>query len=111
MRSSSEGKTVRASSARYLSLAIVMAATGGCAPSPAGSESITGCLNLRAGGQYILTEEKTARAVTVMAAGPLADLKPHGHNHPVTITGTLAKEQGREVFKASAIQHLDVVCS
>jgi hypothetical protein len=27
------------------------------------------------------------------------------------VTGTLTKEQGREVLKASAIQHLDVRCS
>lgn len=104
-------KAVKSVSTRCLSLTMVIAAAGGCAPSTAASESMTGCLNLRPGGQYILTEEKTERAVTVIAAGPQADLKPHGHNHRVTITGTRTRQQDEEVFKASAIQHLDIRCS
>jgi hypothetical protein len=102
---------MKVTSTRCLILAIVIAVTGGYATSPAGAESITECLNLRSGGQYILTEEKTERVVTVIAVGPLVDLKDHGHNQRVTVTGTLTKEQGREVLKASAIQHLDVRCS
>jgi hypothetical protein len=102
---------VKSVSTRCLSLTMGIAAAGVCATSTAGSESITGCLNLRSGGQYILTEEKTERAVTVIAADPQADLKPHGHNHRVTITGTWTREQDKEVFNVSAIQHLDSRCS
>src|SRR5262245_9062539 len=102
---------MKIASIRCLILALVLTAIGGCGTSPPKSESRTGCLNLRSGGQYILTEEKTARAVTVTAAGPQADLKPHGHKHRVTITGIRTTEQGREVFKASAIQHLNDTCS
>jgi hypothetical protein len=102
---------MKRSSIRDLIVAMVIAATGGYSTSTPASESITGCLNLRPGGQYILTQEKTDRAVTVIAVGPQVDLKEHGHSHRVTVTGTLTKEQGREVLKASAIQHLDVRCS
>jgi hypothetical protein len=85
-------------------------ASAGRAIASADSERLTGCLNLRSGGQYILTEEKAARVITVIGESSRVDLLPHGHNHRVTVTGTLAKEQGRDVFKASAIQHLDDRC-
>jgi hypothetical protein len=99
------GHAMKVSSIRAFILALAIAATGGSGTSLAQSESLTGCLNLRSGGKYILTEEKAKRAVIVI--GPVADLKPHGHNHRVTVTGTLTKDEGQEVFKASAIQHLD----
>src|SRR5262249_4673931 len=112
MKSSSEAdRTMKVATIRSLIFVCALAATGGRGTSAAESESRTGCLNLRPGGLYILTEERTARAVTVIAASPAVDLKPHGHNHRVTITGTLTKDQGRDVFKASAIQHLDDRCS
>jgi hypothetical protein len=95
----------------FILILVVAEASAGCGTSPAKSESITGCLNLRSGGEYILTEEKTGKAVTVIVTDPIADLKPHGHNHRVAVTGTFTKEQGREVFRTSAIRHLDEVCS
>jgi hypothetical protein len=99
---------IKAINIRHLILVLTLAAMG-CGSSAPKSESITGCLNLRSGGQYILTEEKTARVLLVIAAD--ADLKPHGHNHRVTVTGTFTNNQGRDAFNASTIQHLNHICS
>ena len=96
---------MKVSTIRFVLLAAVVAVTGACATMQAGGTSITGCLNTGAAGYYVITDEQTKQTFTVTGPG----LAPH-LSHRVTVTGTMTKEQDKEVLKASMVQHLATGC-
>jgi hypothetical protein len=65
--------------------------------------SVTGCFNKGdAEGYYVITDEKTGNKITVIGdAGMLAS---HAKPHKVTITGSMTKENDKDVLKASKLQ-------
>ena len=70
-----------------------------------GAASMTGCLNKGAGpDQYVLKDEKTGKETAV--TGDAKMLAPHANNHQVMITGSMTKEQGKEVMKATEVKML-----
>lgn len=72
-----------------------------------GETSVTGCFNRGdAEGQYVITDEKTNKKITV--TGDAAMLRGHSNNHKVTITGSMTKEKDKEVLKATKLQMLSV---
>ena len=73
----------------------------------AGAVSITGCLNKGAASdQYVIKDEKTGKETTVTGDAKL--LAPHANNHQVTITGSMTKEQDKEVLKAADLKMISV---
>jgi hypothetical protein len=73
-----------------------------------GKVSITGCLNKGAdANHFTIKDDKTGKESTV--TGDAAKLTPHANNHNVTITGTMTKEQGKDVVKADDIK-MNSVC-
>src|SRR5262249_8976554 len=104
-----EAKMMKIASGRGLMFAAVVGATAARAAGGAGPEKRTGCPSPGHGGENGLPQEKTKRTITVIPT-VTTDLAPHAYNHRVTITGTLTKEQDKEILKASAIQHLDLAC-
>ena len=72
-----------------------------------GSVSISGCLNKGAAAdQFVIKDDKTGKETTVTGDAKL--LSPHANNHQVTITGTMAKEQNKEVLRASNLKMIAV---
>ena len=70
-----------------------------------GGASVTGCLNKGAGpGEYVLKDDKTGKETVV--TGDAKILAPHANNHQVTITGSMGKEGGKEVLKATDVKML-----
>ena len=70
-----------------------------------GSASVTGCLNKgTAPDEYVLKDEKTGKETVV--TGDAKILAPHANNHQVTITGSMGKEGGKEVLKATDVKML-----
>ncbi|MGH9324193.1 MAG: hypothetical protein ACRD21_05705 [Vicinamibacteria bacterium] len=79
---------------------------------PAQAEKVlTGCLNAAdQQGQFVLTVKEggsKGEKVTVVGA---ADLEKHAKNHTVKLTGTMAKEGGKDVLKVSKIEHVEATC-
>jgi hypothetical protein len=78
-----------------------------------GEKTLTGCLNPAPAdqkGQFVLTVkegEQKGQKVTVMGS---ADLEKHSKNHTVKLTGTMAKEGGKDILKVSKIEHVDAAC-
>ncbi len=70
--------------------------------------SMTGCLSKGAGGEYVLTNEKTGRETTVTGT---ADLEKHSANHKVKLTGTRTTEGGKTVLNVSKIDHISDTCT
>jgi hypothetical protein len=71
----------------------------------AGEVKITGCFNKAdTEGLFVIADEKTGNKVTV--SGDPAMLARHANNHKVTLTGTMAKENNKDVLKATALQML-----
>ena len=99
---------MKVSTMRLVFLAAVVAVTGACATMQPGGESLTGCLNTGNAEYYVLTEEKTKKTILVTGTPALAS---HASNHRVTVTGTMTREQDKEVLKATTVQHLAATCS
>jgi hypothetical protein len=77
-----------------------------------GEKTLTGCLNAAADmkGQFVLTvKEGDQKGKKVAVTGP-ADLEKHAKNHTVKLTGTMAKEGGKDVLKVSKVEHVDATC-
>jgi hypothetical protein len=73
----------------------------------AGEVSITGCLNKGAApDQYVIKDDKTGKESVVTGDAKL--LAAHANNHQVTITGTMAKEDNKEVLKATDVKMIAV---
>src|SRR6266516_4798108 len=72
-----------------------------------GSVSVTGCFNKGADADhYVIKDDKTGKETLVM--GDTALLARHANNHQVTITGTMAKDKGKDVLKASGLTMLAI---
>src|SRR5215467_282220 len=72
-----------------------------------GSASITGCLNKGEDPEhYVIKDEKTGKETVVM--GDAALLERHANNHQVTVTGTMAKDKGKDVLKANDLKMIAV---
>ena len=72
-----------------------------------GSVSIAGCLNKGAAAdQYVIKEEKTGKETVVTGDSKL--LAGHANNHQVTITGTMTKENNKDVLKATDLKMIAV---
>lgn len=66
------------------------------------SMSVTGCFNKGAdANHYVLKNDKGKQYVVTGDAGMLSG---HANNHNVTITGTMGKEKGKSVLKASDLK-------
>jgi uncharacterized protein YdeI (BOF family) len=73
----------------------------------AGAVSVTGCLNKGAApDQYVIKEDKTGKETVVTGDAKL--LAAHANNHQVTITGTMGKEDNKEVLKATDLKMIAV---
>lgn len=73
----------------------------------AAETTVTGCFNKAdMEGYFVITEEKTSKKLTV--AGDPAMLARHANNHKVTLTGSMAKEKDKDVFKATKLQMLSL---
>ncbi len=72
-----------------------------------GSASITGCLNKgEDADHYVIKDEKTGKETVVM--GEAALLSRHANNHQVTVSGTMAKDKGKDVLKATDLKMIAV---
>src|SRR5439155_23196313 len=72
-----------------------------------GSVSVTGCFNKGADADhYVIKDDKTGKETLVM--GDTALLARHANNHQVTITGTMAKDKGKDVLKASDLKMIAI---
>jgi uncharacterized protein YdeI (BOF family) len=72
----------------------------------AGAVSITGCLNKGAAAdQYVIKDDKGKETVVTGDAKILAG---HANNHQVTITGTMTKENNKDVLKATDLKMIAV---
>ena len=72
-----------------------------------GGASITGCLNKGEDAEhYVIKDEKTGKETVVM--GDAALLERHANNHQVTVTGTMAKDKGKDVLKANDLKMIAV---
>jgi hypothetical protein len=72
-----------------------------------GGVSITGCLNKgEDADHYVIKDEKTSKETVVM--GDAALLQRHANNHQVTVTGTIAKDKGKDVLKANDLKMISV---
>ena len=70
-----------------------------------GSASITGCLNKGEDAEhYVIKDEKTGKETVVM--GDAALLERHANNHQVTVTGSMAKDKGKDVLKEIGRAHV-----
>jgi hypothetical protein len=68
---------------------------------------VTGCLNKgSAPDQYVIKDDKTGKETTVTGDAKL--LAGHANNHEVTITGTMGKENNKEVLKASGLKMISI---
>jgi len=80
-------------------------------PPAQGDKSLTGCLNPGdQEGQYFLTIKEGGKKGDKLVVVGAADLQTHAKNHTVKLTGTMAKEGGKDVLKVSKIEHVDATC-
>jgi hypothetical protein len=66
--------------------------------------SVTGCLNKGADADHFTLKDDQGKEYTV--TGDTATLTRHANNHNVTITGTMSKENGKDVLKMGAATDL-----
>src|SRR6516225_6513409 len=66
--------------------------------------SVTGCLNKGADADHFTLKGDDGKEYTV--TGDSATLAKHANNHNVTITGTMGKENGKDVLKMGAATDL-----
>jgi len=80
-------------------------------PPAQGEKSLTGCLNPGdQQGQFTLTVKEGGQKGQKVAVAGSADLEKHAKNHTVKLTGTMAKEGGKDVLKVSKVEHVDATC-
>lgn len=86
------------------------AASGGGAPADEGPvTNLSGCFNqAQTEGYYILADKESGEETMVTG---IAALKRHSSNHEVTVIGEMTDEDGRDVFKATEIQHVAATCT
>jgi hypothetical protein len=73
----------------------------------AGTVSITGCFNKGADADhYVIKDGKTGKETVV--TGDATMLSRHANNHEVTITGAAAKDNGKDVVKATELKMIAV---
>jgi uncharacterized protein YdeI (BOF family) len=72
----------------------------------AGAVSITGCLNKGADAEHYVIKDETGKETVVTGDAKL--LAGHANNHQVTITGTMAKEDSKDVIKATDLKMIAV---
>jgi uncharacterized protein YdeI (BOF family) len=71
------------------------------------SVTITGCLNKGADADhYMIKDDKTGKETVVMGDAKL--LAGHANNHQVTLTGTMAKDKGEDVLKATDLKMIAI---
>jgi hypothetical protein len=77
-----------------------------------GEKILTGCLNAAADqkGQFVLAVKDGEQKGKKVAVTGHADLEKHAKNHTVKLTGTMAKEGGKDVLKVSKIEHVEGTC-
>jgi hypothetical protein len=93
--------------ALIVALALPLMVTAQDKKEAAGSVSVTGCLNKgSAPDQYVIKDDKTGKETTVTGDAKL--LAGHANNHEVTITGTMGKENNKEVLKASGLKMISI---
>jgi hypothetical protein len=80
---------------------------GGDKKDMAGSTSITGCFNKGADADHFVIKDDQGKETIV--TGDATILARHANNHNVTLTGTMAKEAGKDVLKASDLK-MNSVC-
>ena len=67
-----------------------------------GTQTVTGCFNKGADADHFVIKDDKGKETVV--TGDASTLARHANNHNVTLTGTMAKEQGKDVFKASDLK-------
>src|SRR5215510_13343577 len=80
---------------------------GGGEKKDMGSTSITGCLNKGADADHFVIKDDKGKETVV--TGDAATLSRHAANHNVTLTGTMGKEGGKDVLKATDVK-MNSVC-
>ena len=71
--------------------------------------NLSGCFNqAQTEGYYILADKESGEETMVTG---IAALKRHSSNHEVTVIGEMTDEDGRDVFKATEIQHVAATCT
>lgn len=74
-------------------------------------DTVTGCLNVTNGGAFQLTiVEDGKREGTITVQGTQEQLGAHAKNHTVKLTGTMAEESGKQVFKVTKVEHVSGTC-
>jgi hypothetical protein len=66
--------------------------------------SVTGCLTKGADADHFTLKDDQGKEYTVM--GDSATLSKHANNHNVTITGTMGKDNGKDVLKMGSATDL-----
>jgi len=64
--------------------------------------TMTGCFNPGSDSDHFVLKGENGKETVV--TGDTAKLTPHAKNHNVTVTGTMEKEKGKDVFKASDLK-------
>jgi hypothetical protein len=57
-----------------------------------------------------LTVKEGGQKGQKLAVAGSADLEKHAKNHTVKLTGTMAKEDAKDVLKVTKIEHVDATC-
>jgi hypothetical protein len=71
--------------------------------------SLSGCFNkAETEGYYILADKESGEETMVTG---IAALERHSSNHEVTVIGEMTQEDGRDVFKATEIEHIAATCN
>jgi hypothetical protein len=73
----------------------------------AGSNTVTGCLNKGADADHFVIKDDKGKETVVTGDATL--LSRHANNHNVTLTGSMAKEGGKDVMKATDLK-MNSVC-
>jgi len=64
--------------------------------------TITGCFNKGADADHFVIKDDKGKETVV--TGDASKLAGHANNHNVTLTGTMAKEKDKDVFKATDLK-------
>lgn len=96
------------SAVTFLFLATAFISAQEAAPA---EEVLTGCLNPTSDESFELTViEGDQAGKKIRISGDSEELATHAKNHTVKVTGVMAKEQGEDVFKVSAVEHVEATC-
>jgi hypothetical protein len=70
--------------------------------------TLTGCLTQVGGGTFVLKPKGQGAGGEVTVSGP-GDLAKH-NGHTVQLSGTMKREQGKEVFQVTQFKHVARSC-